>query len=152
MKTVLLFLLALVASEAAASPPDASISATGAIYLTYDIGIEGFEGVLSGRFVPDASSLPNFPAVTTGESPGPVTYITIRRLTTKVLESLVGTDEAARLSHDRMRIVKVPVRVVLKHYKGVVECDARTYRASLVSVRPLGSPEVASRDNSPIGC
>jgi hypothetical protein len=151
MKTGLLFLLALIAGEAAAGAPDAPISATGTIYVTYDIGIEGFEGVLAGRFVPDAGSLPNFPAVTTGDYPGPVAYVSVRP-STKTLVMLVGPDEAARLSHDRMRIVKVPVRIVLKRYKAVVECDARTYKASLVSVKPLGGAEVASRDNSPIGC
>jgi hypothetical protein len=151
MKTVLLFLLALIAGDAAAGPPDASISATGTIYLTYDMGIEGFEGVLSGRFVPDADSLPNFSAVTSGDYPGPVAYISVRP-STKTLKMLVGPEEAARLSHDRLRIVTVPVRIALKHYKAIVECDARSYKASLVSVKPLGSAKVVSRDASPIGC
>ena len=136
MRTLLLVFLALMAGEASAGSSDASISGTGTLYLSFDIGMgNGLEGVLSGRFVPDASSLPHFPAVTKGEHPGPVTYISFRP-TPKLLDALVGADEAARLSHDRARIVKVPVRIVLKHYKAVVECDARSYKAILVSVTP----------------
>jgi hypothetical protein len=152
MRTPLLLFLALTAAAASAAPSEAPIAATGTLYLTFDIGMGNHtEGVLFGRFVPDASSLPHFPAVTSGEYPGPVRYISFRP-TKRVLEVVVGATEAARLAHDRERIVQIPVRLVLTHYKAVVECDARTYHATLVSVKPLGSYQVVSHDSAPIGC
>jgi hypothetical protein len=152
MKTLLLFFLALAVGEVSADSPGPSLSGTGALYLTYDVGMsQDLQGVLVGRFVPDAGSLPRFPAVTTGRYPGPVSYITLRP-TTQDLETLVGTDETDLLSHDTLRIVKIPVRIVLNHYEAVVECDARSYRATLVSVKRLGNAEVVTRDASPIGC
>ena len=51
-----------------------------------------------------------------------------------------------------MRIIQIPVQVVLKNYEAVVECDARTYQATLASVKPLGPYQVASRDDAPMGC
>jgi hypothetical protein len=152
MRTLLLLALALTSGVASADTSQAAISATGTLYLTFDIGMgNGLEGVLLGRFVPDANSLAKFPAVTGGQYPGPVSYITLRP-TIHVLELLVGADEATRLSHDRLRIVQVPVQIQLSHYKAIVECDARAYRATLVSAKPLGSYRVATRDSAPIGC
>jgi len=152
MKKLLLFLLALAWGSASAVSPDATISGTGTLYLTFDVGMGNHaEGVLFGRFVPDRDSLPHFPAVTSGTYPGPVTYITFKP-TEQMLETLLGAAEAARLSQDRARIVRVPVTVVLKDYKPVVECDARSYHATVVSVKPLGHFQAASRDDAPIGC
>src|SRR3974390_3318983 len=150
MRTLLLLVLALASGAAAAAPADAVISATGTLYLTFDIGMgNGLEGTLVARFVPDAKSLSKFPAVTSGQYPGPVKYITLKP-TTRVLERLVGAYEAARLSHDRERIVELPVRIELKHYEAVIECDARAYRATLVSVDPAGEDYwVTDRDTAP---
>jgi hypothetical protein len=152
MRKLLLFALALASAATSAETPNAVISATGTLYLTFDIGMGNHtEGVLMGRFVPDASSLGKFPAMNASDYPGSVSYITVRP-STKVLKAVVGAEEAARLSHDRMRIVQVPVQIVLGHYAPVVECDARTYRATLVSVKPIGKLQVAKRDDAPIGC
>ena len=152
MRTLLLLMLALTSGVASADTSKAVISATGTLYLTFDIGMgNGTEGVLLGRFVPDANSLAKFPAVTDGQYPGPVSYITVRP-TTHVLELLVGAEEATRLSHDTFRIVQVPVQVQLSRFRAIVQCDARAYRATLVSAKPLGSYRVATRDSAPIGC
>jgi hypothetical protein len=153
MRTVLLLALALTSAAVSAGTPDPVISATGTLYLTFDIGMgNDLEGTLVARFVPDAKSLSQFPAVSTGQYPGAVRYITLKP-STGVLERLVGADEAARLSHDRERIVQLPVRIELNHYKAVIECDARAYRATLVSVNPAGEDYwVTPRDSAPIGC
>ena len=152
MKRFLLLALALAMTVTSAGQSGRAISGSGTLYLTYDIGMgNGTEGVLIARFVPDAASLPHFPAVTTGEYPGPVSYISLMP-TRQVLEAVVGTDEAARLMRDPMRIVQIPAQVVLQNYQAVVECDARTYNATLASVKPLGPYQVATRANAPIGC
>ena len=152
MRTLLLLVLALSSAVATGDTAKAVISATGTLYLTFDIGMgNGLEGVLIGRFIPDEGSLAKFPAVTSGPYPDSVRYITVRP-PPHVLELLVGADEAMRLSHDRRRIVQVPVQLQLSHYKAIVECDARGYRAKLVSAKSLGSYRVTPRDEAPIGC
>ena len=152
MKKLQLLILALAWASASAVLPDATIAGTGTLYLTFDVGMGNHtEGVLFGRFVPDRDSLPHFPAVTSGTYPGPVMYITVKP-TKQMLKTLLGTAEAARLAQDRERIVRIPVALVLKDYKPVVECDARSYHATVVSVKPLGNSQVASRDGAPIGC
>ena len=69
-----------------------------------------------------------------------------------MLKTLVGTAEAAHLSRDKMRNLRIPVAVVLKDYTPAVECDARTYHATLVSVKPIGTSQAVRRDDAPIGC
>jgi hypothetical protein len=146
----LLFLVS--ASSWALAAASNDVSATGMLFVTFDVGMGNHtEGVLIGRFVPDAKSLGRLPTVTTGEYPGPVKYISFE-LSGQALKALVGPAEAARLSHDWRRIVQVPVAAELKDYKAVVECDSRSYHATVASIKPLGEYRIASRDAAPIGC
>ena len=152
MRRLLLSTLAMAWAVVSATSPETTISATGILYLTFDIGMGNHtEGVLFGRFVPDPDSIRKFPAVTSGQYPGSVTYISFRP-TEQLLEAVVGASEAARLSRDWARIVQIPVAVTFKDYQAVIECDARAYQATVVSVKALDSAQVANRDDAPIGC
>jgi hypothetical protein len=147
----LLILLASASTLVLAAPPS-HIAATGTLYVTFDIGMGNHtEGVLIARFVPDAKSLADFPAVTSGQYSGPVKYISFEP-PEQVLKAVLGPDEMARLSHDRQRIIQIPVALALKNYKAVVECDSRAYHATLISIKPLGEYQIASRNTAPIGC
>jgi hypothetical protein len=118
MRKLLLAFTVLAAAAGSAIALAAPISANGTLYLTFDIGIgNGTEGILFGRLVPDVRSLLHFRAVTAGEYPGPVRYISFR-LTKQVLQALVGAPETVRLSHGRASIIQIPVQLVLKGLQG----------------------------------
>ena len=135
------------------SSADGQISATGSLFVTFDIGInEGLAGVLYARFVPDQVSAGQFPLMATGSQPGPVRYISFEAPDLR-LSSLVGREEADRLSRDLHRVLAVPVSLFLSDLRAKVECDYPVYYATLVSVKSIGTYRVASRNNdAPIGC
>jgi hypothetical protein len=128
------------------------VKASGTLYFIFDMASETtVDGVLFARFVPDAKSLNNFPAVTSGQHPGPVRYISLEPAE-EILETTLGRTEAYRVSHGAVpREIEMPVEVVLTNFKPEVECDSRTYYAKLVSVKTTGK-HVASLANVPHGC
>ena len=149
---VCIALLLASATVAAAEKTPRPITATGTLYFTFDSTSEtAVDGVLFARFVPDATSLKHFRAVKSGSHPGEVRYISLEPAE-PVLEATVGKVQADRLSHGREREIEVRVEVVLANYKPTVECDARAYYATLVSVKAMGENRVASLARAPHGC
>lgn len=129
------------------------ISATGTLFITFDIGInEELVGVLYARLVPDGGSIGQFPLMVSDSQPGPVLYVSFEAPDLH-LDSLVGREEATRLSSDLYRVVAVPVSIQLTNLRMEVECDYPVYYATLISVQSAGAYRLASRDgDAPVGC
>jgi len=129
------------------------ISATGTLFITFDIGIKGdWEGVLYARLVPDQVSLVHFPLMLSHDPPGPIHYVSFEAPLMD-LAALVGREEADRLARDPHRVIAVPVSILLSDLHALEECDYPVYYARLVSVQPVGAYRAASRDaDAPVGC
>jgi len=132
---------------------DDRISATGTLFITFDIGInEDLAGVLYARLVPDQGSAAQFPLMAPGSQPDPVLYVSFEAPNLRI-DLLVGLEEAERLSRDLYRVVAVPVSIQLMNLRMEVECDYPVYHATLISVQSTGAYRVASRDgDAPVGC
>jgi|SRR5690242_4135908 len=150
MKIFIALVISLLATQAFADPPKGTIRATGTIYFELDMGDTGADGVNFAKFVPDAISLPQFPAVTSGNYAAPVRSISLEPAD-KVLVAVVGPESARKILSGNNPIIAVPVRLTLRNFGSQVECDARVYYATLVSAASQ-QYMVATSENMPYGC
>lgn len=129
-----------------------SVTATGTLFFEFDEGDAGtMVGVNFAKFVPDRDSLHLLPSVIKGYYPGPVRYVLLEPADA-VLIAAVGADEATRLSHGTVRSTSLSVKVIMSKYTASVDCDARSYFASVVAVERLRDVQVGTLMDPPHGC
>ena len=145
----MLALLCAVATNRATAGDD-SVTATGTLYVTYNNGVgKDTERKLSARFVPEGTAFS--PPQGSPEPAQSVRHFNIDN-PSRPVEALLRQPERAKLSKDLMRVVAVPVTVVLRHRRRVMECDAPADYATLVSAKAREPARPVSRDVAPIGC
>src|SRR5690348_6417994 len=137
MKIVLALLVLLGCLHASAADRSRTVTATGTMYFELDMVAEespDADGVNFAFFVPDASSLSKFPAVTSGEYAAPVRHISFEPAD-QALVAAVGASSAQRILHGGQPIIAMPVTVTLRNFRSKIECDSRNYYATLISVK-----------------
>jgi len=103
------------------------------------------------KFIPDASSLPKLPAVVSGAFATPIRYVSLEPADL-ALRDAFGVEEAKRVSHGAQSNVSTRVKVTIHTFRTSIECDDRTYWASIApnDVVPLGS--LVAANEVPNGC
>ena len=153
MKIYYLLAVLLLCGNAIAAAREVTVTASGTFYFELDGASETgpFDDVNCAFFVPEAKSLSQFPAVTSGEYASPVRYISFESAG-QVFETVVGHANARRIYHGSKPIIQVSVTLKARHFRSEVECDSRVYYATLVSVMTWHPYYAATPSEVPHGC
>ena len=132
---------------------EGKVVVTGTIVFQLDMAspTQASGDVNFAKFIPDASSVRKLPAVVSGAFAGPIRYVSLEPADVALRDAL-GADEAKRVSHGTQSSVSARVKVLIHTYRTGIECDARTYWATIdpKDVAPLGTLVAAAE--APSGC
>jgi hypothetical protein len=126
---------------------------TGTVVFEFDMSSpsQASGDVNFAKFIPDASSIRKLPVVVSGTFAGPIRYVSLEPADL-ALKSALGTEEAARASHGTKPSLSARVKVTIRTYRTGVECDARTYWATIEPNDVVPMQEMVVSAKAPDGC
>lgn len=131
-----------------------SVSLTGTLFVEFDMGgpHQALGNITFEKFVPDKAQRARLPAVIAGPFANPVKFLSLDATRQQLAAVFGGKQAFERISHGRTHSVSRRVQVQLDHYATLVECDARSYRAHVVSITPTPASRTVSGHSPPAGC
>ncbi|WP_417762995.1 hypothetical protein [Shewanella sp.] len=129
------------------------VSLTGELHITLDMATptQANGDIIAMQFIPDSDQRQKLPEVVKGPYSAPAKAIAIQ-LTDKQLYDVFGSERQwQQLSHGRDNVVRQRVSVMLQDFDVSVECDSRSYAATLESISTIYDKGLADNRDFDIG-
>ena len=109
--------------------------------------------IINIRIIPTPLARSKLPAIIHGRYTSSIDAIFIHLSDFQLNELFAGKENWQRLSHGTEILIKQPVEVTLNDFSTSVECDSRTYTATINTIAPITNKHVAALSKLDIsGC
>jgi hypothetical protein len=126
---------------------------TGTVVFQFDMSSpsQANGDVTFAKLIPDASSIRKLPVVISGTFAGPIRYVSLEPADL-ALKGALGVEEAVRASHGTKPTLSARVKVTIRTFRTGVECEARSYWATIEPTDVVPTQEMVVNAAAPNGC